>query len=492
MSYETLTSSVAFTMGTRALRGREASRILDSARHYYSKGGSASFKSSTQASNCLMSLRPSSSRPPVYGRYELRPTHRCPTALLSNMSNCSDVLNTEQETFHAQRIGHEAKSNLSTNSTSSPQNKTVWPEKLTGKTAVKVSEALRLVATWLGHHNVVDPEPSAAELLAKAWGFRSPREMLAERPRLTKAALSSAEWDVLRQLCLKRAEQHAPVQYLVGEWDFHGVTLEMKAPTLIPRPETEELVETILKWLRSEVKVIEGGRPTVGHEQDLDQSRGMRFLDVGSGTGALGLALLKELPGATCVAIDSQEAAVRLSRRNAQRIGLQNRYTCLHTSIEAFGVGREFGVRKAGAFQNEEDVRGSFDFIVSNPPYIPTGDMARLPPDVADHEDHVALDGGEDGLDVVRRIVQKCPELLRRGGFRQLWMEVDTSHPERIGSWLEFNGCKEDERCTRTRRVNSSGEATHGVTMFEWRRDLSRRPRFVCLKFAEVGSGTDA
>ncbi|CAM9714048.1 unnamed protein product, partial [Ectocarpus fasciculatus] len=280
---------------------------------------------------------------------------------------------------------------------------------------------------------VVDPEPSASELLAKAAGFRSPQEMLSKQQQqgVDTVRLSRTAWKEFRRLCVLRAVQHVPVQYLVGEWDFYGLTLEMAPPTLIPRPETEELVEMILN----------DGTDSSGDESG---ECGMRFLDVGSGTGALGLALLGELPsGARCVAVDMQESAVRLSRRNAARTGLRARYSCFHA---ADGSG-------------DLDFDGSFDFIVSNPPYIPTRDMEALPRDVADHEDSVALDGGEDGLDIVRDIVQLCPRLLRKGGPRQLWMEVDTSHPEAMQRWLGL-------------------EVGLGVAKFEWMRDMSQRPRF--------------
>ncbi|CAM9182574.1 unnamed protein product, partial [Laminaria digitata] len=268
----------------------------------------------------------------------------------------------------------------------------------------------------------------------------------------------------MRRLCGLRAAQHVPVQYLVGEWDFYGLSLEMQPPTLIPRPETEELVDRILQWVRQEGTetansgVVGGG----GGSGGAAAAAGLQFLDVGSGTGVIGLTLLNELPEARCVAIDAQPAAVRLSRRNAERTGLQPRYSCFHERIAEFeGEGESFD--------------GSFDFIVSNPPYIPKSDMEALPPDVADHEDSVALDGGQDGLDVVRDIVRRCPRLLRRGGPRELWMEVDTSHPEAMQRWLGLAvGGAAVQEC-----------AAHGVTRFEWMSDMSQRPRFVRLTFAE-------
>lgn len=390
-----------------------------------------------------------------------------------------------------------------------------WPSALSpANDGIGLAETIKQAAQWLDIHGVVDPEPSASELLAKAAGFRSPQEMLSEQRQQQSSGyseekgapieLSAAAWDVFQHLCTLRAAQHVPVQYLVGEWDFYGLSLEMKPPTLIPRPETEELVETILKWLRRDVLDVAGKGAG---------EAGLRFLDVGSGTGAIGLALLNELPAdAQCVAIDAQESAVQLSRRNAERTALQDRYACFHAQVAEFEVvlgpadvsgtrnrpGVAAGVvareacgdpedstssleNRAGRKGLASDVQGEFDFIVSNPPYIPRIDMEALPRDVADHEDSVALDGGEDGLNVVRDIVRKCPRLLRRGGPRQLWMEVDTSHPEAIQRWLGLP-------------VGLGGEGVgggsqecqaHGVTRLEWMRDMSQRPRFVRLTFAE-------
>lgn len=357
-----------------------------------------------------------------------------------------------------------------------------WPEALAPDTNLTVTEAVKQVANWLQMHEVVDPEPSASELLAKAAGFRSPQHMFAERPphvvNTAGLGMTAAKWVELKRLCGLRAAKHVPVQYLVGEWDFHHLSLEMKPPTLIPRPETEELVDIVLKWVCRELLPIESvnlGADAVGG------GNGLRFLDVGSGTGAIGLALLNELPNASCVAIDIEEPAVTLSCRNAERTGLQDRYSCFHASITDLGTSNASNVRvgcsplddPVSKAMGEVEFNGTFDFIISNPPYIPKRDMATLPPDIAAHEDSVALDGGEDGLDVIREIVRRCPRLLKKGGARQLWMEVDTSHPEAIQQWL-----------------GQESQAL-GVTKFEWMSDMSQRPRFVRLMFTEEhGRGT--
>ncbi|CAM9813780.1 unnamed protein product, partial [Phaeothamnion confervicola] len=132
------------------------------------------------------------------------------------------------------------------------------------------------------------------------------------------------------------------------------------------------------------------------------------------------------LPNAACVAIDPNPVAVSLALRNAARVGVADRYACLRGS-----AAQVFAAAAA-----ELPQLGGFDFIVSNPPYIPEGDMVGLPPDVVCFEDREALCGGGDGLDVVRSIVAAAPTLLRRGGSRRLWLEVDPSHPPLIERWL--------------------------------------------------------
>lgn len=399
-----------------------------------------------------------------------------------------------------------------------------WPAGLSPNTGINYAETVKEAARWLEVHDVVDPAPSAAELLAKAAGYRSPQDMSSKLASLAASEASAAspqpalemtpaEWHEMRRLCGLRAAQHVPVQYLVGEWDFYGLSLEMHPPTLIPRPETEELVDRILQWIRQEgIATANTGAAVVGGGVGGDGGAGhgggaapagLQFLDVGSGTGVIGLTLLNELPKARCVAIDAQPAAVRLSRRNAERTGLQPRYSCFHEKIADFGTGLGAGAgngkptsaEKGGSLEISRAegggvgdgeggggaFDGSFDFIVSNPPYIPRSDMEALPPDVADHEDSVALDGGEDGLDVVRDIVRRCPRLLRRGGPRELWMEVDTSHPEAMQRWLGLAvGGGAVQEC-----------AAHGVTRFEWMSDMSQRPRFVRLTFAEHGDDAE-
>ena len=133
------------------------------------------------------------------------------------------------------------------------------------------------------------------------------------------------------------------------------------------------------------------------------------FADVGCGSGCLGLALLNKLPeGSSCTAIDISEAAVSLSTRNAKKMGLASVYDA--------------------SLLPASELAGAFDFIVSNPPYIPSQDLRGLDAEVVDFEDQRALDGGSDGLVVARQLLDRAP-LVLRGERRSVWLELDETGP---------------------------------------------------------------
>jgi release factor glutamine methyltransferase len=202
--------------------------------------------------------------------------------------------------------------------------------------------------------------------------------------------LSSSQLIQLSEYCRLRKER-TPLQYVIGNWDFYGFTVLCKPPVLIPRPETEELVERILN---------EGFLQKLG--------RGARILDVGAGTGVIGIALLSQLPAATCDALDINEIAVKLANDNANLVlnpknnQKEQRYLCQFKSFLDF---HQSGVGSA-----------CYDIIVSNPPYIPSRDMDTLEPEISKYEDHKALDGGLDGLDMVRDLILHSQDLLNPTG----------------------------------------------------------------------------
>lgn len=195
--------------------------------------------------------------------------------------------------------------------------------------------------------------------------------------------VTATERDALRGL-VRRRGGHAPVAYLRGEQEFYGVALEVTPDTLIPRPETEHLVEAALHWLGGAKLTA----PTVA--------------DVGCGSGAVAIALALEVPQATVWATDVSEAALAVAARNVARHRLADRVRLVHADLFAAQGG-------AAALPD------AFDVVLSNPPYVAEG--CRLPRTVADYEPHGALFAGADGLDILRRLLPQARARLPEPGL---------------------------------------------------------------------------
>jgi release factor glutamine methyltransferase len=172
-----------------------------------------------------------------------------------------------------------------------------------------------------------------------------------------------------------------PVARLLGSREFWGLSLELSAATLVPRPDTETVVELALEMLRAAS----------------DSDRSLRLADIGTGSGAILLALLSELPGAYGAGTDISELALRTAASNATSLGLG-------------GCAGFIACDYAAALS------GPFDLIVSNPPYIRSADIAGLATEVRDHDPRLALDGGSDGLDAYRALIPQAARLLGRRG----------------------------------------------------------------------------
>ena len=185
-------------------------------------------------------------------------------------------------------------------------------------------------------------------------------------------SLTDAERAAFEAL-LSRRLAHEPVSKILGEREFYGRLFHVTADVLDPRADTETLIEVAL------------------------EQPARRVLDLGSGSGALIVTLLAEWPEATGVAVDLSEKALAVTAENARCLGVAGRLSLKQ--------GRWF-----------EPVTGQFDLIVSNPPYIPTGEIAGLQPDVRNHDPHLALDGGQDGLDDYRAISAGAGRHLAPGG----------------------------------------------------------------------------
>ncbi len=179
------------------------------------------------------------------------------------------------------------------------------------------------------------------------------------------------------QSLARRRVAGEPIARIVGNKEFYGLNLALSADTLIPRPDTESLVDAVL--------VV------------VDRESPVAILDLGTGSGAILLALLSQLPNARGLGVDISEGAIAAARANARRHGLSDR--------AEFAVG-----------DWADGIVTRFDVVVANPPYIATPDIPGLPIEVRDHDPHVALDGGADGLDAVRAIVSDLDRVHADGG----------------------------------------------------------------------------
>ena len=189
---------------------------------------------------------------------------------------------------------------------------------------------------------------------------------------------------------MARLAASEPLQYVIGQWDFRDFTLRTDRRALIPRPETEMLVDLALSSPR--LRALEAPR----------------LVDFGTGTGCIAFALARAWPKARVVALDVSADALALARENAALLGLSDRVSF---------------VDLRDAPLDEVFEGGTVDAIVSNPPYVPSAQVDRLAPKVRDHEPRLALDGGADGMDVLRALCEDASMLLAPEG--ELYLEID-------------------------------------------------------------------
>ena len=223
-----------------------------------------------------------------------------------------------------------------------------------------VLEVLQNTATYFAKKKIESPRLNIEHLLADVLGKKR-IDLYLEFDRV----LTEQELDLLREKVRRRAEGE-PLQHILGHWDFFGRTFKTDARALVPRPETELLVEAVLA--------------------EMEPAQEGRLIDVGTGTGVLAITFALEKPGLSIYASDISESALALATENAEQFGVLNRIEFVQSELV-------------------EAVAGPFDWVVANLPYIPAAELVGLPVEVR-YDPFVALDGGPDGLATIRKLIE--------------------------------------------------------------------------------------
>jgi len=238
---------------------------------------------------------------------------------------------------------------------------------------MNIEAALRTAAEKLDEGGIPEPRREAASLLA--FSLKTDRAFLIAHPEHEL----TADRSILYKSVVKRRSNCEPFQHIVGRQEFYGLDFLVTPDVLVPRPETELLVEIALHKLAQVDRV--------------------RFLEIGVGSGCISVSILHHLPDATSLAVDVSPGALEIALRNAETLGVASRLQLLESNVY------------------ERVPEEQFSAILSNPPYIPAADIGNLQPEVRDFDPHIALTDGGDGLAIIRMIIDGAAARLRANGL---------------------------------------------------------------------------
>lgn len=258
--------------------------------------------------------------------------------------------------------------------------------------------------------------PALDEQVLLAHVLDKPRAWLLAHP---EATLTPTQERALEE-ALRQLESGVPLPYVLGKWEFFGLEFKVTPEVLIPRPETELLVETAISWLQQRPAINRRDRDTKSaacpgrqaREADLGM---LRVIDIGTGSGCIAIALAANLPELRVEATDISPEAIDVAKRNAKNFCVSNRIEFLCCNL--FPIAGTFDFRLS-----------TFNMIVANLPYIPTETLHNLP--VYGREPTIALDGGADGLDIIRRLLVEAPRHLAPGGL--ILLEIEASQGAKV------------------------------------------------------------
>jgi release factor glutamine methyltransferase len=265
------------------------------------------------------------------------------------------------------------------------------------QTGISIQQACDVMTAAFRAGGIEDAQADARILVARTFGLNR-AQLISQGDR----TLGAREAETLAEQAARRLARE-PVSRILGRREFWGIDLAITSAVLDPRPDTETVVELALDWI------------TTRHLKN----EKLRVLDIGTGSGALLLALLSELPSATGVATDISVDALKVAEGNARLL--------------------DFGERAIFVACNFTDaLRGPFDLVVSNPPYISSKEIPTLGPEVRDHDPRIALDGGEDGLAAYRAIADDALRLLTPRG--RLVTELGQGQAEPVSAIMRAAG----------------------------------------------------
>ena len=234
-------------------------------------------------------------------------------------------------------------------------------------------------------------------IVAQAAG-KTAAQLMKDLPLYAAAGFDKAVDDMIR-----RRLAGEPVAYITGGWEFYGIPLEITRDVLIPRPDTEIMVEAAIRLFKGQ-----NGNP--------------RILDLCAGSGCIGCALAVHMPGSKAILVDNDKKALSVCRRNVQKNCLDTRVMCI----------------EADAAKKPPMLLGKFDLLVCNAPYVPTAELETLDASVKDYEPVQALDGGEDGLDIIRPVISLWKSVLKDSGT--IMLEIGEGQSETVQELLREAG----------------------------------------------------
>lgn len=246
-----------------------------------------------------------------------------------------------------------------------------------------ISESLKRASKVLESNGVPESAREAASLLSLA--IKKDRAFIYAHPEYELSAREISSFDSF----IERRASREPFQYIAGTQEFYGLEFKVTPDVLIPRPETEMIVERALQILD-------------GHDRQ-------SFCEIGTGSGCIAISILHNAPAARAVGLDVSGAALEIARQNAQKHGVIDRFNLVESDVFGSLADQRFGM------------------IVSNPPYVPVSDIDGLQIEVRDHEPRAALTDGGDGLSIIRRIISGSPEFLEKFGCLMMEIGFDQS-----------------------------------------------------------------